>query len=260
MPMHDWTLVAAGIFHAFHHGWISTISNALNSGLLPPEYYALPEQQAAGFGPDVLTLQDPSRGRIEELADTASSVTLLARPRTRFMAETDVEFYRRKKSSVVVRHVSGDRIVAMIEIVSPGNKASRHGFRAFVEKACELLEARIHLLILDPFPPGSRDENGVHAAIWEEVQGQPFELPADKRLTLVAYECGLTTRAYIEPVAVGDVLPGMPLFLEPDGCVWVPLEATYQTAFQLLPVRWRNVLEPPTTSNPGQAESEEATS
>ena len=57
MPMHDWTLVAAGIFHAFHHRWISAISNTLNAGLLPPEYYALPEQQAAGFGPDVLTLR-----------------------------------------------------------------------------------------------------------------------------------------------------------------------------------------------------------
>ena len=69
MPMHNWTLVAAGIFHAFHHGWISTISNALNSGLLPPEYYALPEQQAAGFGPDVLTLQEPSRRRSEEIVE-----------------------------------------------------------------------------------------------------------------------------------------------------------------------------------------------
>lgn len=23
MPMHDWTRVAAGIFHAFHHDWIT---------------------------------------------------------------------------------------------------------------------------------------------------------------------------------------------------------------------------------------------
>jgi hypothetical protein len=62
-------------------------------------------------------------------------------------------------------------------------------------------------------------------------------------LTLVAYECGLTTRAYIEPVAVGDPLPDMPLFLEPEAFVPVPLEVTYQTAFHLLPARWRTVLE-----------------
>jgi Protein of unknown function (DUF4058) len=176
---------------------------------------------------------------------------LLAKARTRFTAETDAEFYRRRKSSVVIRHVSGDRIVSVIEIVSPGNKASRHGFRAFVDQACELLEARIHLLILDPISPGPRDPNGVHAAIWEEVQDEPFLLPPDKPLTLVAYECEWTTRAYIEPVAVGDPLPDMPLFLEPDGYVPVPLEATYQTAFNVLPLRWKSVLEPPTpTSDP----------
>jgi hypothetical protein len=60
MPMHDWKLVHAGIFHAFHHRWISAISDALNAGLLPSDYYALPERQAAGFGPDVLTL--PGQG------------------------------------------------------------------------------------------------------------------------------------------------------------------------------------------------------
>ena len=60
MPMHDWTRVEAGIYHDFHHEWISEIKRALNRGLLPEDYYALAEQQAAGFGPDVLTLQ--SRG------------------------------------------------------------------------------------------------------------------------------------------------------------------------------------------------------
>jgi hypothetical protein len=242
MPMHDWTTVEAGIFHAFHHRWISAISDVLNTGLLPADYYALAEQQAAGFGPDVLTLQDqPPQASDADGGGTATA--LQTRPQTRYMAETDSEFYRRKKSSIVVRHVSGDRIVAMIEIVSPGNKGSRHAIRAFVEKACELLEHRIHLLIIDLFPPGPRDPNGVHAAIWQEVEDAPFVLPADKRLTLVAYECDLTTRAYIEPLAVGDTLPDMPLFLAPKLWVKVPLEATYQTAFAVMPRRWQRVLE-----------------
>ena len=67
MPMHNWKRVPAGIFHAFHHRWITAISDRLNAGVLPEEFYALPEQQAAGFGPDVLTLQGgaprPSRER-----------------------------------------------------------------------------------------------------------------------------------------------------------------------------------------------------
>ena len=35
-------------------------SAILNAELLPPDYYALPEQIAGGLGPDVLTLQLPT--------------------------------------------------------------------------------------------------------------------------------------------------------------------------------------------------------
>jgi hypothetical protein len=48
MPVHDWTRVEAGIFHAFHQNWIVALSAALNEGILPDDYYALPEQHAAG--------------------------------------------------------------------------------------------------------------------------------------------------------------------------------------------------------------------
>lgn len=226
MPMHDWTKVGAGIFHAFHHFWISALSDVLNGGKLPADYYALPEQVDAGFGSEVLTRQ----GRAADEDDS----------------EAEAKFYRRKKSLIAVRHVSGDRIVAMLEIVSPGNKSHQHAFESFVNKACELLEHRIHLLIVDPFPPDPRDPNGIHAAIWQKVQDDRFRPPADQPLTLVAYECDFTTRAYIEPFSVGQPLPDMPLFLEPQGCVMVPLEATYESAFAVMPKRWRVVLAPST--------------
>jgi len=247
MPVHDWTRVDAGIFHHFHHRWIASISDALNAGVLPPEYYALAEQQAAGFGPDVLTLQ----GARPDDADAGTpagpqggpSGLLLAPPTVRFSAESPQEFYRRKKSTIVIRHVSGDHIVAVVEILSPGNKGAKNAFKAVVDKACELLEHKIHLLILDLFAPTKRDPNGVHAALWEEITDQAFLPPPDKPLTLVAYESALTIKAYIEPAAVGDVLPDMPLYLEPNGYVLVPLEATYQAAFAAVPRRWRHVLE-----------------
>lgn len=243
MPMHDWTRVDAGIFHAFHHDWITEISRALNGGLLPADYYALAEQQAAGFGPDVLALQAPEPFEGGRSPAPTGGAPTRTRPTTRFTAElSDSEFYRRKKSSIAIRHVSGDRFVALLEIVSPGNKSSRNALRAFVNKACEFIEHRIHLLIVDPFPPSRRDPNGIHAAIWDEVDDEPFVLPDDKRLTLVAYECGLKTRAFIEPIDVGDCLPDMPLFLEPDDHILVPLEATYEASFANIPQRWRRVL------------------
>jgi hypothetical protein len=246
MPVHDWTRVEAGIFHDFHHEWISTIRRALNNGLLPPQYYALAEQQAAGFGPDILTLQGPSPAA-EDAGPTGEprepAGLLLAPPRVRFQAETSHEFYRRKKSTVVVRHVSGDRMVAVVEVLSPGNKASKYAFRALLDKACELIEHKIHLLLLDLFPPTKRDPHGLHASLWEVLADEAFVPPSGKPLTLAAYEAGLTVKAYIEPVAVGDGLPDMPLYLEPGAHLPLPLEATYQEAFGSMPARWRRVLE-----------------
>ena len=51
MPIHDWTRVSAGTFHAFHLSWISEIQEALNSGLLPADYYAQAEQTGGPMGP-----------------------------------------------------------------------------------------------------------------------------------------------------------------------------------------------------------------
>ena len=43
MPIHDWTRVDSGLFHAFHQGWTVALQNALNAGVLPADYYALVE-------------------------------------------------------------------------------------------------------------------------------------------------------------------------------------------------------------------------
>ncbi|MEO8494552.1 MAG: DUF4058 domain-containing protein, partial [Planctomycetota bacterium] len=90
MPIHDWTQVEAGIFHAFHHDWITEIARALNRGVLPPDHYALPEQHAAGFGPDVLTLQQFSgHGEpVDTHAETGG--VMLAPPKLQPIAETEM--------------------------------------------------------------------------------------------------------------------------------------------------------------------------
>ena len=60
-------------------------------------------------------------------------------------------------------------MVAIIEIVSPGNKHSKDALRKFVSKAVEFLDQGVHLLIVDLFPPTKRDPNGIHRAIWDEI-------------------------------------------------------------------------------------------
>jgi hypothetical protein len=250
--MHDWSRLQAGIFHHFHHSWIEEIARALNRGILPPDHDALAEQFVGGFGPDVLTLEGHPSADDSESGDWASQpgrsdgtggTAVLTLPDIEVTAETDMQYYRRKQKAVSVRHVSDDRVVAVIEVVSRANKANRAGIEAFVEKAAQLLEQGIHLLILDPHPPTRRDPQGIHGVIWEWISGDEYRVPADKPLTLVAYEAALVTRAYVEPLAVGDALRDMPVFLKPSGQVPVPLEATYQAAIEAMPRRWRKVLE-----------------
>jgi hypothetical protein len=143
-----------------------------------------------------------------------------------------------------VRHVSDDQVVAILEIVSPGNKSSQNAIRSFIWKAERLLEQQIHLLIVDVHAPGPRDPQGIHGAIWEDFAGQPYVLPPDKPLTLASYEADLGVRCIVEQVAVGDILPDMPLFLRPNGQVPVPLERSYSAALEAMPRRWRRVLDP----------------
>ena len=51
-----------------------------------------------------------------------------------------------------------------------------------------------------------------------------------------------TLTRVLADVTVGDALPDMPLFLTPDVYVPVPLEATYQSAWDGMPAYWRDVL------------------
>src|SRR5262249_2998996 len=171
VPIHDWTRVYAGIFHEFHLDWIYNLKLVLNQGVLPPDYYALAERVAGGLHPDVLslernpspTLSADSNGPSETASHDGCIAVATAPPRVRFTASADPESYARKRNRVAIRHISGDRFVAILEIVSPGNKASRSALRSFVEKSTEYLDAGVHLLVLDLFPPGQRDPQGIHA-------------------------------------------------------------------------------------------------
>ena len=151
MPVHDWTRVGAGAFHDFHQVWTVEIRNRLNRGLLPAGYYAMAEQYAKGRVPDVITLE--AQPGTERHAIERGGVALAeAPPQARFMTSAEVDAYADRANSIAIRHEFGN-VVAMIEIVSPGNKRSQYGLRAFIEKSYSLLQSGINLLVVDIFPP-----------------------------------------------------------------------------------------------------------
>src|SRR5262249_4056211 len=194
-------------------------------------YFAMVEQKTGGPEPDVVTLElTPPPG----LPAPGGVAVNLQPPKARFVARSEAAGYARKANRVTIRHPDGD-VVAVIEIVSPGNKDSDHAIRAFARKAVEFLQDGVHLLIVDLFPPGPRDPQGIHKVIWDRLHDEPFELPPDKPLTVAAYAAGTETVAYVEPVAVGDPLPDMPVFLTAERYVPCPPEATYQAALDQVP-------------------------
>lgn len=117
MPIHDWTHVSAGIYHNFHQDWTIEICRTLNRGVLPEGYYAMADQRVSGPEPDVIALRFRGPGPSGGLAVAE------APPRILRGAQVTIETsrYALKANRIVVREELG-RVVAMIEVVSPGNQ------------------------------------------------------------------------------------------------------------------------------------------
>ena len=152
MPMHDWTNVSAGTFHDFHNSWITHLKERLNAGLLPDPYYALGEQRAGDTGLDLLALRTvTAMNDADDSPFTTGNgmvAVLDAPPRVHLSQEASLEaaFYLAKRRTLVIRHATGDRIVALVEIVSPSNKHNRDEIESFVDKVLAALRQGIHVL------------------------------------------------------------------------------------------------------------------
>jgi hypothetical protein len=221
----------------------------MNAGLLPQGYYALSEQVATRMQTDVIALRAPIPGGLPHHALPGDGqVVAESPPRVRLSVRPDPTRRphrpTRRSRHLVVRHVSGHQVVALVEIVSPSNKDRRAHVRELAEKVVRSLESGVHVLLLDLLPPGRLDPGGLHGAVWAYFDRAAYEPPPDGRLTLVSYAWdGQEPHAYIEPVAVGQPLRDMPLFLTADRYVNVPLESTYSEAYRDMPEFWRNVIE-----------------
>ena len=237
MPMHDWTKVDSYIFHHFHTCYIVALFKGV-SERLPPSYYAMAEQSLDSMGPDILTLQSrPKSGDNGLLHSPFSSGPQTAvLPALSVVDRVKVKKVGFNQKQVAIRHKSRDRLVAILEIVSPGNKTGRKVWKQFVSKATAALQNGVHVFIVDPFPPTPIHPRGTHDAIWSNLGGKRYTPPADKPLTYASYESSNTFaqefRCFVEPGRPGEALPEVPLFLEPERFINVPLEELYSDAMK----------------------------
>lgn len=246
MPIHDWSHVEAGIVHDFHQSWTIEICHELNGGGLPDGFFAMVEQVVSrpisNFASLPRSHSTAKRGR----EDGGGIAVEEAPPKARFVTSIEDAAYVGRANQIAIRHRLG-KVVAVIEIVSPGNKGSQHALRAFAEKAAELLRGGTNLLVVDLFPPSRRDPQGIHQVILEQLSDQPFHPAPDKPLTVAAYSAGERITAYVDPVAVGDTLPAPPIFLDRGTYVPAPLESTYQLTWSKCPSPLREAVENPPT-------------
>ena len=250
MPLHDWSRVESGIFHAFHTSWITAIQNALNAGLLPKIYYALAEQHAGEFVADVLALHVPSAP--EELtripvpdSETGGGTALAeAPPKISLHEKIELEITEIQRY-LAIRHLSSHRIIALLEIVSPGNKNSEARYENFVHKTVYAIRRHVNVLLIDVHETGRFDQDGINARIRNMLSPQSTPTIDRPRHSTLASYCPDPLRAvdiYLEHVAPNMPLPDMPIFLNPDRYVNVPLEATWLEAWKGMPNFWRNVV------------------
>ena len=227
MPLHDWSKVPTWRFHDFHVGWLVTLRNALNRGVLPAGYVAHAEQRATLYGPDVLALSPLPRPD----PPPAGGGVVLAEPRTARRAV--LRTVAVPSRVVTIRHVSGRRIVAVIEVVSRANKDRPGTVADFAGKVAGLLQIGVSAVILDLLPPGRHDPGGLHAAVCDalgaEVDGD--DPPAPSACTLASYRASPPPpTAFLQEATVGSQLPDVPLFLDNGAFVSIPVESSYLAA------------------------------
>lgn len=254
MRIHNWRLANAGIFHDFHTSWLAHIKETLNAGVLPSGFYALAEQQAGDYGPDVVALKwgfddlhnsDPHQPGGSDDCETGLVALAEAPPAVQLAVEAseETEYYLARRRSVVIRHSSDDQVVAIIEIVSSANKHSTDRVQDFCEKVVTALKGGVHVMVLDLLSNTNAAPDGMHAAIWDALLAGYYTASTDMPLTLASYCAHRPIKAFVEPTAIGRDLIDMPLFLTPTHYVTVPLKATYEQAYAGVPQRWRRVIE-----------------
>ncbi len=241
MPVHDWTRVDDGTFHALHTLWLGRLSETMNE-LLPSEYYVLPELKVQVYIPDITTLTErPPSPADAGRAGTAVAAEPQADRRVALRVGARVPARR-----LVVRASRGRRVVAIVELVSPGNKHRPAAVDDFADKVADFVSQGLHAVVVDILPPGSHDPGGPHPEVCARLDpdGSPGDPPpADRPLTFAGYRAGADAMAFLRYAAVGQLVPKVPLFLDNGDYVDLPLEATYTATYARLPAPVRAVLE-----------------
>jgi hypothetical protein len=220
-------------WESFQTMWSASIVATLNALLPQGEFQAYAqvhlgtevEADVAEYATDPSASAGNGEGGGVAVQSYAPSVTVLCMPAV-FPDEFEVQ----------VRETRGSRrLVAVVELVSPGNKKEVGDRRAFAAKCLAYLQRGIGLIVI--YPVTERRANLHDELVRLMGQVEPFLFPPGTPIYAVAYRPvrrdgtnGIDL--WPHPLAVEQPLPVVPLYLKGAFPVPLDLEATYARARQ----------------------------
>jgi hypothetical protein len=202
-------------WHAFHNSWATYLSSQLNA-LLPEGYFAEANVQF-GVEVDVAAFEeDPAR---PPQAVWTPPPPLGSFPLELPGAVVEVGVFSRS---------GGPVLAGAVELVSPANKDRPAHREALVSKCAAYLQSGVGLVLVDVVTDRSGD---LHRELLARVgAGDPGPGPSlsGSAYRPVERDGAPALDVWREPLAVGQPLPTLPLWLRGGLCLPVELDATYQ--------------------------------
>jgi len=193
---------------------------------LPEDYYALPLLTVAGqIEVDIATFSEP-HSPTEKNGGVATLPKAWAPPKATLAAEVD--FVNLGLNEIhVYQQFGGPKLRAAIELVSPANKDRPSSRRSFALKACAYLHRGISLVVVDPVTERLANLHNEIVHLLELESILTWRSPTN--LYAVAYRA-VSGRIEVWPevLTLGAALPELPLWLNTDLCLPLPLEQSYQ--------------------------------
>ncbi len=225
-------------WESFHGVWPSQIIQHLNKRL-PRRYYG---EASIHLGmrveADVATFEEESgagEAATPNGAEGGVATAVWAPPRP---AQTiSVDLPAQDVFEVRIYDDHGGRLVAVVELVSPGNKDRPEHRRAFAIKCAAYLQQQVSVVVVDIVT--DRPDN-LHIELLDFLeQRDAAPWPAEANLYAVAYRSTKDKDAWrmelwTEALALGRPLPTMPLWLADNLAVPLELEASYEETCKVL--------------------------
>jgi hypothetical protein len=222
---------------SLHGGWPMMIVRQLFD-ILPAGYVSAPSVHfGKDFEIDVSTFEideQPANGSRTDAGDGGVAVVA---PEPTLTLEADLseqdEFEVR-----VYDTEAGRQLVAAIEIVSPSNKDRPENRRAFVAKVAALLQKDVCVSVVDLV---TVRQFNLYAELLELIGGTDPKLgtpPAHLYSVTIRSRKRAEKRSLLDmwyyPMSVGQPLPTLPIWLNTDLRVLLPLETSYEETCRLL--------------------------